>query len=353
MATKKQMQQLLDRIAPRHSISCGELSAMMSTDHSFDGLEVDDFTRGLAAHGVMVTDRDSGDGEETEAPDETALAADPSMQLFLRDVGRVPLLSRDEELRLAKRIEMGDEESRNRMIEANLRLVISIAKRYTGMVNMSFVDLVQEGNLGLIRAVEKYDYRRGTRFSTYATWWIRQSVIRGINEQSATIRKPIHITDVTRRLMKTSQQLDQDLGRRATHAELAGRSGIPEERIKEMMRQARAPLSLNSTVGDSDDSFLIDFIEDVTGPSVEQCCSAKVLQEEVRRMLDTLTLRERRILEMRFGLIDGTPCTLETVGNEFGVTRERIRQIEAKALRKLRGLFSRQKDSLESLLDEQ
>jgi RNA polymerase primary sigma factor len=306
--------------------------------------------------GVAVDDEDKEDEElfevippiprgEGEAP------IDDSIQLYMKDVGRVPLLTHEEEIELAKRIEISDEEAQAKLIEANLRLVVSIAKKYVGHVDMSFLDLIQEGNLGLMRAVEKFDYRKGTRFSTYATWWIRQSIIRGIADQGATIRKPIHMADAIRRLIKTSRQLSQELGREATGAELSEKVEMSENKIREMIKISKVPISLDTAVGDDEDSHLIDFIEDKRSPRTEESAANSALREEIREMLKTIGFRERRVLELRFGLIDGHPRTLEVVGNEFGVTRERIRQIEAKALRKLKQ-FCHSKN-LQRFLDEE
>ena len=286
-------------------------------------------------------DEDIEEDEEEEEVVEKPVSGsdapiDDSIQLYMKDVGRVPLLTHEDEIRLAKLIERGDEEAKRQLIEANLRLVVSIAKKYVGHVDMSFLDLIQEGNLGLMRAVEKFDYRKGTRFSTYATWWIRQSIIRGIADQGATIRKPIHMADAIRRLIKTSRQLSQELGREATGAELSERVDMSESKIREMITMSKVPISLDTSIGDDEDSHLIDFIEDKRSPKTEESVSHSALREEIREMLNNIGYRERRVLELRFGLIDGHPRTLEVVGNEFGVTRERIRQIEAKALRKLK-----------------
>jgi len=257
------------------------------------------------------------------------------VRMYLKEIGRVKLLTAQQEVSLAKRIERGDIRAKHELTEANLRLVVSIAKRYH-TDGMSFLDLIQEGNLGLMRAVEKFDYRKGTRFSTYATWWIRQSIIRGIADQGATIRKPIHMADAIRRLIKTSRQLSQELGREATGAELSEKVDMSENKIREMIKISKVPISLDTAVGDDEDSHLIDFIEDKRSPRTEETAANTALREEIKEMLKTIGFRERRVLELRFGLIDGHPRTLEVVGNEFGVTRERIRQIEAKALRKLK-----------------
>ena len=314
----------------------------------------------LAVEGVKVLDEDGesvflGDDEAVDLAEEAGgdVLAVQTMQLYMKDVGRVPLLSQEEELHLAKLIETGDEEARSKMIQANLRLVVSIAKKYAGRVNIPLLDLIQEGNIGLIRAIEKYDYRKGTRLSTYATWWIRQSVTRSIADQHSVIRKPIHITDATRRLIKTSQQLDQDLQRKATGPELSEKTKLTQDRISEIFRIAKTTMSLNSPIGDDDSNSLVDFIEDTTVPNVEKHAVSTAIKEEILRMLETLNARERRIVEMRFGLATGAPQTLETVGSEFGVTRERIRQIEYKAILKLRARFGAMHLHINTLLDDE
>ena len=276
----------------------------------------------------------------TEAVDEElaameAGAVEDSVRMWLREVGRTHLLSLEEEIRLAKRIEGGDETAKIVLTQANLRLVVSIAKRYT-LRGMSFPDLIQEGNIGLIRAVEKFDYRKGYKFSTYATWWIRQAITRAIADQGRTIRIPVHMVETINRLVKTSQHLLQDLGREPTLDELAREMEVPVERVSEIMRVAPEPLSLEMPVGEEEDSHLADFLQDGDMPSPSEATTNLVLREKIEEALDQLTPRERDVLRMRFGLDDGYPHTLEEVGKHFRVTRERIRQIEAKALKKLR-----------------
>jgi len=348
---EKEIEQLLKRSEAKGSVQYDEIIDILCIDEDLEESDIEDVMNRFIARGVSILDengdpmvRGSSDDEEKEEemfpgglarPDGDA-PIDDSIQLYMKDVGRVPLLTHEEEIRLAKRIEMGDEEAQAKLIEANLRLVVSIAKKYVGHVDMSFLDLIQEGNLGLMRAVEKFDYRKGTRFSTYATWWIRQSIIRGIADQGATIRKPIHMADAIRRLIKTSRQLSQELGREATGQELSEKVDMSESKIREMIKISKVPISLDTSVGDDEDSHLIDFIEDKRNPRTEESAAYSALREEIRSMLSTIGFRERRVLELRFGLIDGHPRTLEVVGNEFGVTRERIRQIEAKALRKLK-----------------
>jgi RNA polymerase primary sigma factor len=262
-------------------------------------------------------------------------AIEDSVRMWLREVGRTHLLRIDEEIRLAKRIEGGDETAKVALTRANLRLVVSIAKRYT-LRGMSFPDLIQEGNIGLIRAVEKFDYRKGYKFSTYATWWIRQAITRAIADQGRTIRIPVHMVETINRLIRTSQQLLQGLGREPTLEELAKEMDVPVERVSEIMRVAPEPLSLEMPVGEEEDSHLADFLQDVDMLSPSDATTKVVLREKIEEALDQLTIRERDVVRMRFGLDDGYPHTLEEVGKHFRVTRERIRQIEAKALKKLR-----------------
>lgn len=260
---------------------------------------------------------------------------DDPVRMYLKEIGRVPLLTAEEEIELAKRMEQGDEEAKRRLAEANLRLVVSIAKRYVGR-GMLFLDLIQEGNLGLIKAVEKFDYRKGYKFSTYATWWIRQAITRAIADQARTIRIPVHMVETINKLIRVSRQLLQELGREPTPEEIAKEMDIPVERVREIMKIAQEPVSLETPIGEEEDSHLGDFIEDEDAPAPAEAASFMLLKEQLEDVLDTLTPREEKVLRLRFGLDDGRSRTLEEVGQEFGVTRERIRQIEAKALRKLR-----------------
>jgi len=260
---------------------------------------------------------------------------DDPVRMYLKEIGRVPLLTAEEEVELAKRIEQGDEEAKRRLAEANLRLVVSIAKRYVGR-GMLFLDLIQEGNLGLIKAVEKFDYRKGYKFSTYATWWIRQAITRAIADQARTIRIPVHMVETINKLIRVSRQLLQEYGREPTPEEIAEKMGISEERVREIMKIAQEPISLETPIGEEEDSHLGDFIEDEEALAPAEAASFMLLKEQLEGVLDSLTPREKKVLRLRFGLDDGRSRTLEEVGKEFGVTRERIRQIEAKALRKLR-----------------
>jgi RNA polymerase primary sigma factor len=283
---------------------------------------------------------DEGD-EEAEEEAEVDLSVpegvgiDDPVRMYLKEIGRVPLLSAEEEIQLAKRMEAGDEEAKRRLAEANLRLVVSIAKRYVGR-GMLFLDLIQEGNLGLIKAVEKFDYTKGYKFSTYATWWIRQAITRAIADQARTIRIPVHMVETINKLIRVSRQLLQELGREPAPEEIAKVMDIPVERVREIMKIAQEPVSLETPIGEEEDSHLGDFIPDEDAPAPAEAASFILLKEQLEEVLETLTPREEKVLRLRFGLDDGRTRTLEEVGQEFGVTRERIRQIEAKALRKLR-----------------
>ena len=292
----------------------------------------------MASAAYAEDGRPSSDEPELTADDLAALEGmplDDSVRMWLREVGRTHLLSLEEEIRLAKRIERGDQEAKAVLTQANLRLVVSIAKRYT-LRGMSFPDLIQEGNIGLIRAVEKFDYRKGYKFSTYATWWIRQAITRAIADQGRTIRIPVHMVETINRLVKTSSHLLQTLGREATVDEIAVEMDLSVERVTEIIRIAPEPLSLETPIGEQEDSRLSDFLQDEDSKSPNDSATFMLLREKIDEALGALTARERDVLKMRFGLDDGYPHTLEEVGRHFQVTRERIRQIEAKALKKLR-----------------
>ena len=281
------------------------------------------------------------DDEEETIEDETEIAVpdgvsieDP-VRMYLKEIGKVPLLSADEEIKLAKRMEEGDEVAKKKLAEANLRLVVSIAKRYVGR-GMLFLDLIQEGNLGLIKAVEKFDYRKGYKFSTYATWWIRQAITRAIADQARTIRIPVHMVETINKLIRVSRQLLQELGREPTPEEIAEEMKMPVDRVREILKISQEPVSLETPIGEEEDSHLGDFIQDDNVPVPADAAAFTLLKEQLIEVLGTLTEREQKVLRLRFGLDDGRARTLEEVGKEFNVTRERIRQIEAKALRKLR-----------------
>jgi RNA polymerase primary sigma factor len=328
-----------------------------------DSDQMDEFYEHLGEQGVeIVNENDEDDDpnatelekEEEEEFNLNDLSVPPGVKIndpvrmYLKEIGRVDLLSAEEEINLAKRIEDGDEEAKRRLAEANLRLVVSIAKRYVGR-GMLFLDLIQEGNMGLIKAVEKFDYRKGYKFSTYATWWIRQAITRAIADQARTIRIPVHMVETINKLIRVQRQLLQDLGREPAPEEIAEEMDLTPEKVREILKIAQEPVSLETPIGEEDDSHLGDFIEDAEAQSPSEHAAYELLKEQLEDVLDTLTDREENVLRLRFGLDDGRTRTLEEVGKVFGVTRERIRQIEAKALRKLRhpSRSKRLKDFLE------
>lgn len=341
----------------RELIEQGKSKGQLSTKEILDALgeldfdpeQIEKFYDTLEAQGVEIVE-DFGDepledidfnahSEESEDL-ETALstegiAIDDPVKVYLKEIGRVPLLSPEEEIDLAVRISSGDESAKKRLSEANLRLVVSIAKRYLGR-GMQFLDLIQEGNLGLIKAVEKFDYTKGFKFSTYATWWIRQAITRAIADQARTIRIPVHMVETINKVKKVSSQLLHTNGHEPTADEIAAELDMPVDKVREIMRVAQEPVSLETPIGEEEDSHLGDFIPDDDAPAPQDAASHTLLKEQLADVLDTLTPREEKVLRLRFGLEDGRSRTLEEVGKEFNVTRERIRQIEAKALRKLR-----------------
>ncbi|MCL6516364.1 RNA polymerase sigma factor RpoD [Alicyclobacillus sp.] len=329
--------------------------------------QLDEFFDQLAEAGVdVVNEHEELDLDDADETEHNGLEDDPEridlddlsmppgvkisdpVRMYLKEIGRVPLLSAQEEIELAKRIEQGDEEAKRRLAEANLRLVVSIAKRYVGR-GMLFLDLIQEGNLGLIKAVEKFDYRKGYKFSTYATWWIRQAITRAIADQARTIRIPVHMVETINKLIRVSRQLLQELGREPTAEEIAAEMDMSPDKVREIQKIAQEPVSLETPIGEEDDSHLGDFIPDDDALAPADAAAYELLKEQLEDVLDTLTEREENVLRLRFGLDDGRTRTLEEVGKVFGVTRERIRQIEAKALRKLRhpSRSKRLKDFLE------
>ena len=284
---------------------------------------------------LEVDDDDEIEVEKIDLSVPDGVSIEDPVRMYLKEIGKVPLLSAEEEIELAKRMELGDQEAKKRLAEANLRLVVSIAKRYVGR-GMLFLDLIQEGNLGLIKAVEKFDYHKGFKFSTYATWWIRQAITRAIADQARTIRIPVHMVETINKLIRVSRQLLQELGREPTPEEIAAELDMPVERVREILKISQEPVSLETPIGEEEDSHLGDFIQDDNVPVPAEAAAQTLLKEQLDEVLDTLTEREQKVLRLRFGMNDGRARTLEEVGKEFDVTRERIRQIEAKALRKLR-----------------
>lgn len=322
------------------------MESLQSVDMSPD--EIDELYDTFTKRGIDIIDNgnDIGPDDDSNLKDNEddididlsipeGINIDDPVRMYLKEIGRVPLLSADEEIKLAKRMEDGDLEAQKRLAEANLRLVVSIAKRYVGR-GMLFLDLIQEGNLGLIKAVEKFDYNKGYKFSTYATWWIRQAITRAIADQARTIRIPVHMVETINKLIRVSRQLLQSLGREPSPEEIAKEMDVSVDRVREIMKIAQEPVSLETPIGEEEDSHLGDFIEDHDAPAPAEAASFVLLKEQLEDVLDTLTEREEKVLRLRFGLDDGRARTLEEVGQNFGVTRERIRQIEAKALRKLR-----------------
>ena len=300
------------------------------TDNNTDDLMLDD---DVDIDGLDEEEEVELDKIDLSVPEGVSIE-DP-VRMYLKEIGKVPLLSAEEEIELAKRMEQGDENAKKRLAEANLRLVVSIAKRYVGR-GMLFLDLIQEGNLGLIKAVEKFDYRKGYKFSTYATWWIRQAITRAIADQARTIRIPVHMVETINKLIRVSRQLLQELGREPTPEEIAEEMDMPVDRVREILKISQEPVSLETPIGEEEDSHLGDFIQDDNVPVPADAAAFTLLKEQLVEVLGTLTDREQKVLRLRFGLDDGRARTLEEVGKEFNVTRERIRQIEAKALRKLR-----------------
>jgi RNA polymerase primary sigma factor len=364
MTIEQVKQELIETGKKRGILTYNEIMDKLSVFDQ-DPDQIDEFFEYLSEQGIEVMNEsedivedDDEDGEPHVEDDEDFdlddLSVPPGVKIndpvrmYLKEIGRVPLLSAEEEIELAKRIEQGDEEAKRRLAEANLRLVVSIAKRYVGR-GMLFLDLIQEGNMGLIKAVEKFDYQKGYKFSTYATWWIRQAITRAIADQARTIRIPVHMVETINKLIRISRQLLQELGREPTPEEIAAEMDMSPDKVREIMKIAQEPVSLETPIGEEDDSHLGDFIEDQDALAPADAAAYELLKEQLEDVLDTLTEREENVLRLRFGLDDGRTRTLEEVGKVFGVTRERIRQIEAKALRKLRhpSRSKRLKDFLE------
>ena len=338
------------------SVFYDELADKIATPFQLDADDMDKLIQKMEDGGVSVVDADGGPtarqlAKETVKPEKAAtskkdeeedpMAVPPGVKIndpvrmYLKEIGRVPLLNAEEEVNLALRIKDGDQEAKQQLAEANLRLVVSIAKRYVGR-GMQFLDLIQEGNMGLMKAVEKFDHTKGFKFSSYATWWIRQAITRAIADQARTIRIPVHMVETINKLVRIQRQLLQDLGREPTPEEIGAEMDLPTEKVREILKIAQEPVSLETPIGEEDDSHLGDFIEDQDVLSPAEHTAQTLLKEQLEEVLDTLTDREENVLRLRFGLDDGNVRTLEQVGKVFGVTRERIRQIEAKALRKLR-----------------
>ncbi|MBA5729381.1 RNA polymerase sigma factor RpoD [Aerococcaceae bacterium INB8] len=325
-----------------------ELTESIASPYELDANAIDKLIQQVEDSGIAVVGDDGGptkqqmvraeEGDKSTTASSAAVSkikvSDP-VRMYLKEIGRVDLLTADEEVSIAKRIEDGDDLAKQELAEANLRLVVSIAKRYVGR-GMSFLDLIQEGNMGLMKAVDKFDYHKGFKFSTYATWWIRQAITRAIADQARTIRIPVHMVETINKLVRVQRTLLQDLGREPTPEEIGAEMDLPTEKVREILKIAQEPVSLETPIGEEDDSHLGDFIEDEGAMSPEAFTSSSLLREQLEDVLDTLTDREENVLRLRFGLDDGNIRTLEQVGKVFGVTRERIRQIEAKALRKLR-----------------
>lgn len=355
--SEEQLQNLLNKGRSRGFVTEEEVINAFSEVEEYVQL-YDDFIDLLDQNGVQVLETDGGILDMTEKkedifkkaglpsekkPYDLSEISTDSIQMYLREIGKVPLLTSEEEVALAKRKEKGDHEAKRRLIEANLRLVVSIAKKFTGK-SLSLLDLIQEGNIGMFRAVEKFDYRKGYKFSTYATWWIRQAITRALADQSRTIRIPVHMVETINRFQQIERQLIQDLGREPMPEEIAAEMGEPLEKIHHIIKISQETISLETSVGEDDeDSTLGDFIEDVKTVSPDRVAALQLLRDHVKEIVKELTPREQKILEMRFGLLDGVSHTLEEVGQEFGVTRERIRQIEAKALERIQGHFDMRK----------
>ena len=304
-------------------------------EKNIDVLRITDDDDDVSDEEMLLEEEDEVEVEKIDLSVPDGVSIEDPVRMYLKEIGKVPLLTAEEEIELAKRMELGDQEAKKRLAEANLRLVVSIAKRYVGR-GMLFLDLIQEGNLGLIKAVEKFDYRKGYKFSTYATWWIRQAITRAIADQARTIRIPVHMVETINKLIRVSRQLLQELGREPTPEEIAEEMDMPVERVREILKISQEPVSLETPIGEEEDSHLGDFIQDDNVPVPADAAAFTLLKEQLEEVLGTLTEREQKVLTLRFGLEDGRARTLEEVGKEFNVTRERIRQIEAKALRKLR-----------------
>ena len=342
------LDELVEKGKTDGSITNEDLLDAISGYQDFDMEQIDKLYETLESNGIEITDNLSSDKfadlesevEQMMSPEEIekmqeGLAIDDPVRMYLKEIGKVPLLEPDEEVVLAEKMMQGDEKAKNKIVEANLRLVVSIAKKHVGK-GMAFLDLIQEGNLGLMKAVDKFDYAKGFKFSTYATWWIRQAITRAIADQARTVRIPVHMVETIHKVSRVSRQLLQELGRDPNPEEIAEVIGMTPEKVRDTMKYALEPVSLETPIGEEEDSHLGDFIPDEDSPAPSDAASYTLLKEQLNEVLHTLTPREEQVLKLRFGLLDGRTRTLEEVGKEFDITRERIRQIEAKALRKLR-----------------
>lgn len=347
---KQETEKLLAERKLFGNITYDELANRLMIPFELGAKEAEDLIQYFEDNAVSVVDENGNPTEmqlkkeeietsdlliDNQLEDDLNVKINDPVRMYLKEIGRVPLLNADEEIELALRIEKGDQEAKQSLAEANLRLVVSIAKRYVGR-GMQFLDLIQEGNMGLMKAVEKFDYTKGFKFSTYATWWIRQAITRAIADQARTIRIPVHMVETINKLVRVQRQLVQELGREPSPEEIGEKLDLTADKVREILKIAQEPVSLETPIGEEDDSHLGDFIEDDGATSPAEHTAFALLREQLEEVLDTLTDREEKVLRMRFGFNDGTVKTLEQVGHEFGVTRERIRQIEAKALRKLR-----------------
>lgn len=331
---KAKVKELIEKGKQKGVLTYKEIMDMLE-DVDLEPDQIEKIYEALEALDIDVLDEEAEEDDDDDLEVPEGVSVDDPVRMYLKEIGKVPLLTAEEEVELAKRMEQGDESAKQQLTEANLRLVVSIAKRYVGR-GMLFLDLIQEGNLGLIKAVEKFDYTKGYKFSTYATWWIRQAITRSIADQARTIRVPVHMVETINKMVRVSRQLVQEKGRDPLPEEIAEEMGITEEKVREIMKIAQDPVSLETPIGEEEDSHLGDFIPDEEALAPADAAAYVLLKEQLVDVLDTLTPREEKVLRLRFGLDDGRARTLEEVGKEFDVTRERIRQIEAKALRKLR-----------------